>query len=72
MKYLVSWSLPQATYNVALARFPETGAAPSPGVRVFGRRHRMSGQGSAVAKSDDARALVTCGMCSGATCCPLM
>jgi hypothetical protein len=49
MKYLVSWSLPQATYNDALARFLETGATPPPGVRLLGRWHGMSGQGFAVA-----------------------
>jgi hypothetical protein len=57
MKYLVSWSLPQATYSEALARFLETGAAPPPGVRLIGRWHGMSGRGFAVAESDDASAL---------------
>jgi hypothetical protein len=57
MKYLVSWSLSQATYNATLARFLETGAAPPQGVRLIGRWHGMSGQGFAVAESDDANAL---------------
>jgi hypothetical protein len=57
MKYLVSWSLSQATYNATLARFLETGATPPQGVRLIGRWHGMSGQGFAVAESDDANAL---------------
>ena len=57
MKYIVSWSLPQATYSAAVARFLETGGSPPKGVQVLGRWHGMNGQGFAVADSNDAKAL---------------
>jgi hypothetical protein len=56
-EYLVSWSVPQATYSAALARFPETGAAPSPEsarVRALAPREW---QGSAVAQERRCRRL---------------
>lgn len=57
MKYLVSWSLPQGTFNATIARFLETGGAPPKGVEMQGRWHGMSGQGFAVAESNDAKAM---------------
>ena len=57
MKYIVSWSLPQATFGAAAARFLETGARPPEGVKLLGRWHGMNGQGFALVESDDAKAL---------------
>ncbi len=57
MKYIVSWTLPQATNRAAIARFLETGGAPPAGIRMLGRWHGMSGSGFAVAESDNDRAL---------------
>jgi len=57
MKYIVSWTLPQATNSAAIARFLETGGAPPKGVEMLGRWHGMSGQGFAIAESSDAKAL---------------
>jgi hypothetical protein len=57
MKYLVTWTLPQGTYNAATSRFLETGGAPPAGVQLLGRWHGMSGQGVLIAESDDAKAI---------------
>ena len=57
MKYIVSWTLPQGTYSAATARFLETGGAPPKVVDMLGRWHGMSGQGFAIAESNDAKAL---------------
>jgi hypothetical protein len=57
MKYIVSWSLPQSTFNTAVARFLETGGSPPNGVSMLGRWHGMSGQGFAIAESTDPKAL---------------
>jgi len=57
MKYIVSWTLPQATHNAAIARFLETGGAPPKGVEMLGRWHGMSGQGFAIAESNNAKSL---------------
>lgn len=57
MKYIVSWLLPQGTYNEAVKRFLETGAAPPKGVQMLGRWHGMSGQGFAIAESSDAKGM---------------
>ncbi|MDO8252030.1 MAG: DUF3303 domain-containing protein [Rhodoferax sp.] len=57
MKYIVSWTLPQGTYNAAVARFLETGGAPPKGVEMLGRWHGMSGQGFAITESSDAKAM---------------
>jgi hypothetical protein len=57
MKFVVSWSLPQATYRAALARFLQGGGAPPAGVKMIGRWHGMNGTGFAVAESSDPKAL---------------
>jgi Protein of unknown function (DUF3303) len=57
MKYIVSWTLPQGTFNAAVARFLETGGEPPKGVVLLGRWHGMSGQGFAVTESSDAKAM---------------
>ena len=57
MKYITSWTLPQGTFNAVVARFLETGGAPPKGVQLLGRWHGMSGQGFAIAESNDAKAM---------------
>jgi hypothetical protein len=57
MKYIVSWSLPPATYNTAKARFLESGGLPPKPVKLIGRWHGMSGRGFAVVETGDAKAL---------------
>ena len=57
MKFLVSWSLPQATYRQAVARFLQAGGMPPAGVTLIGRWHGMSGGGCAVVETNDAKAL---------------
>lgn len=57
MKFIVSWNLPQATYNEAIARFLKGGGAPPEGVTMLGRWHGMSGGGFAIAQTDDPKAL---------------
>ena len=57
MKFLVSWSLPQATFRPAVARFLQGGGAPPAGVKLIGRWHGMSGFGFAVVETTDAKAL---------------
>ena len=53
MKYILSWNLPQGTYNATVKRFLETGGAPPKGVELLGRWHGMNGQGFAVTESND-------------------
>lgn len=57
MKFLVSWSLPQATFRPAVARFLQGGGATPAGVKLIGRWHGMSGFGFAVVETSDAKAL---------------
>jgi hypothetical protein len=58
MKYIVSWTVPQGTYNAAIARFLETGGAPPRGAQMLGRWHGMTGgHGVASAETSDAKAL---------------
>jgi Protein of unknown function (DUF3303) len=57
MKYIVTWTLPQATFNTALARFLEAGGLPPADVKLLGRWHGMSGRGFAIVETTDARAL---------------
>lgn len=57
MKFLVSWTLPPATFRPAVARFLESGGMPPRSVKLIGRWHGMSGGGCAVVETDDERAL---------------
>ena len=57
MKFIVSWSLPPATYRPAVARFLESGGMPPAGVKLIGRWHGMSGEGFAVVETIDPKAL---------------
>jgi len=57
VKYITSWSLPQGTYNAAIARFLDAGGLPPAGVNLIGRWHGMSGGGFAVVETTDAKAL---------------
>lgn len=59
MKFLVSWSLPQGTFNAAVDRFLETGGLTPKGVTMIGRWHGMSGRGCAIVETKDAKALYT-------------
>ena len=53
MKYISSWTVPQGSFNAAVARFLETGGAPPEGVK----RHGMNGQGFAISELTDAKAM---------------
>lgn len=57
MKFMVSWKLPQATYNDATARFLKAGGLPPTGVKMICRWHGMSGGGIAVAEANDPKPL---------------
>ena len=57
MKYIISWSLPQATHKEAISHFLQTGGLPPAGVKLIGRWHGMSGAGFAVVETTDAKAL---------------
>ncbi len=57
MKFLVSWTLPPATYRPAVTRFLKGGGLPPAGVKLIGRWHGMSGAGFAVVETTDAKAL---------------
>jgi hypothetical protein len=57
MKYLVQWSLPQATFRQAAQRFVKTGGMPPSGVTLIGRWHGMNGKGFAVVETSDSKAL---------------
>ena len=57
MKYISSWTVPQNTFNAAVARFLQTGGAPPKGVTMLGRWHGMDGRGFAISKSTDAKAM---------------
>jgi len=59
MKFLVSWTLTQATYRATVARFLKAGGMPPAGVNLIGRWHGMSGAGCAVVETTDAKALYT-------------
>jgi hypothetical protein len=56
---MVSWSLPQATFRTAVARFLKAGGMPPSGVKLIGRYHGMNGKGCAIVDTDDAKALYT-------------
>jgi Protein of unknown function (DUF3303) len=45
MKFISTWTVPQGTFNAAVARFLETGGAPPEGVKMLGRWHGMDGKG---------------------------
>jgi hypothetical protein len=57
MKYIVSWTLPAASFNAAAARFLQAGGLPPAGVKLVGRWHGMAGRGFAVVETTDAKAL---------------
>jgi len=57
MKFMVTWTVPQGTFNAAVARFLETGGAPPEGVKMLGRWHGMNGQGFAISESSDPKAM---------------
>lgn len=57
MKYIVSWVVPQGSFNQAVERFLKTGGKPPTGVDMLGRWHGMGGKGFAIAESDDAKAM---------------
>lgn len=57
MTYIVSWTLPPATFHTAVGQFLETGGKPPAGLKLIGRWHGMSGRGFAVVETTDAKAL---------------
>src|SRR5258706_13133814 len=57
MKFMVSWSVPQGTFNAAVARFLETGGAPPEGVQMLGRWHGIDGKGFAISESTNPKAI---------------
>ena len=57
MKFMVSWTVPQGTFNAAVARFLETGGAPPEGVKMLGRWHSLNGHGVAISESSDPKAM---------------
>ena len=57
MQFVVSWSLPQATYRTAVTRFLQTGGLPPAGVKMIGRWHGMSRKGFAVVETTNPKAL---------------
>jgi len=57
MKFMVSWSLPPATFRPAVARFLKEGGMPPAGVNLICRWHGMSGAGCAVVETNDPKAL---------------
>ena len=57
MKYLMQWSLPQATFRQSVQRFLKTGGVPPSGVELIGRWHGMNGKGCAVVEAADPKAL---------------
>jgi hypothetical protein len=57
MKYLVQWTVPQATFRVATERFLKTGAKPPDGVTQLGRWFGMNGQGCAVLEASDPKGI---------------
>lgn len=57
MKFIVSWTLPQATYRNAMNKFLSSGGLPPANVKLIGRWHGTDGGGFAVAETDDPKAL---------------
>ena len=57
MKFIVNWTVPQGTFNAAVARFLETGGAPPEGVKMLGRWHGMNGQGFAISELSEPKAM---------------
>lgn len=41
MKFMVTWSIPPASYREAVSRFLATGAVPPAGVKSLGRYHAV-------------------------------
>jgi Domain of unknown function (DUF3303) len=57
MKFIITYTVTQGTFNAAVARFLETGGAPPEGVKMLGRWHGMNGQGFAISESSDPKAM---------------
>ena len=57
MKFIIAWTVPQGTFNAAVARFLETGGAPPEGVKMLGRWHSLNGHGFAISESSDPKAM---------------
>ncbi|HTZ89013.1 MAG TPA: DUF3303 family protein [Alloacidobacterium sp.] len=57
MKFIVSWTLPQASYRDALNKFLASGGLPPANIKMLGRWHGMDGTGFAIAETDDPKAL---------------
>lgn len=57
MKFIVSWTLPQATYRDTRDKFLSSGGLPPASVKMIGRWHGMDGGGFAVVETDDPKTL---------------
>ena len=57
MTFIVSWSLPQATYDAAVSRFLKAGGLPLEGMTLVGRWHGMNGGGIAIVETSDPKLL---------------
>jgi len=57
VKFIVSWTLPQASYRDALNKFLASGGLPPANIKMLGRWHGMDGTGFAIAETDDPKAL---------------
>ena len=58
MKYMVTFSLPSATFHARVKRFLETGGLPPLGVTMHGRWHSLGGdKGFVLASSDDPKGI---------------
>jgi hypothetical protein len=57
VKFILSYTLPQATYHGARDKFLASGGLPPAGVKLLGRWHGMNGSGVAIAETDDPKAL---------------
>src|SRR5262245_17229230 len=61
MKYVITWSAPNATYVPAIKKFMATGGMPPAGVKMVSRYHALSGSSSGfiVAEASDPKGIYT-------------
>jgi hypothetical protein len=61
MKYMITWSAPNATYVAAIQRFLKTGGMPPANVKMLGRYHALtaSSSGFILAETSDPKGIYT-------------